>query len=112
MPKKKRNKKAIEPLPRCIHGELRMAYAMRGHLDLKSGKPRLLNDQHTRIARFFHGSPPNYPSQIKLLAEGRASYQDLFEEETVKNAKKGRCRRSEGSSVKKCFLCSGWEGVP
>ena len=89
MLKKKRKKKAIEPLPRHVRGELKMACAMGGCSDLKSRKPRRLNDQRVRMARFFHGSPSNYPSQIKLLVEGRASHRDLFEEETAKTQKKG-----------------------
>ena len=86
--KKKGKKKGVEPLPRYVRGELRMACAMRGFSELKSGKPRRLNEQHEYMARFFHGSPPNYPSQIKLLCEGRASYRDLFEEVTMKSTKR------------------------
>ena len=86
--KKKGKKKGVDPLPRYVRGELRMACAMRGFSDLKSGKPRRLNEQYAYMARFFHGSPPNYPSQIKLLSEGRSAYRDLFEEATVKSTKK------------------------
>ena len=32
------------------------------------------------MTRFFHGRPPNNPAQIKLLAEGRLAYGDLYEE--------------------------------
>ena len=87
--KKKGKKKVIKPLPRYIRGKLRMACAMRGFSDLKSGKPRRLNNQYSYMARFFHGSPPNYPSQIKLLSEGCSLYRSLLEEEIVKNTKKG-----------------------
>ena len=36
----------------------------------------------------YHSHPPNQPSQIKLLSEGRAAYRDLFEEDTVKTTRK------------------------
>ena len=40
------------------------------------------------MSKLFHGQPPNYRAQIKFLSEGRAAYRDLFEEETITNAKK------------------------
>ena len=67
-----------------------MVFAMRGFLDLKSGKPCRLNNKYTYMARFFHGSPLNYPSQIKLHLEGCSSYCDILEEEVVKNTKQKR----------------------
>ena len=108
--KKKGKKKAIKRLPRYIRGELRMACAMRGFSDLKSGKPRRPNDQYSYMARFFHGSPPNYPSQIKLLSEGRSLYRDIFEEETVKNTKKRRILTMCGFFASKRFSLVGREG--
>ena len=103
MPKKKGKKKDIEPLPQCVRGELRMVCAVRGHSDLKSGKPCRLNDQHARMARLFHSSPPNFPSQIKLLAEGRASHWDSIEEETAKTPKKADIDEVRVLWLKKVF---------
>ena len=46
---------------------------------MKSGNKKILNEQYTYISNFFHGRPPNYPSQIQLLSEGRVAYADFYE---------------------------------
>ena len=65
-----------------------MTCALKGISDLKSGKSRRLNEQYSFISKFFHGQTPNYPAQVKLLSEGRATYRDLFEEEKITSTKK------------------------
>ena len=76
MPTKKKRKtsptKKYKPLPRAIRNELRTACAMKGHSKMKSGKKMRLSEQWDFMGKFFHGRPPNYPSQIEMLAEGRA----------------------------------------
>ena len=85
---KKSKKNVVARLPREIRNELRMTCAMKGFSELRSGKPRRLNEQHIFMSKFYHGHPPNQPSQIRLLSEGRAAYRDLFEEDIVKTTKK------------------------
>ena len=55
---------------------------------MKSGSKKRLNDQYKHMSKFYHGRPPNYPSQIHLLSEGRVAYCDLFEEVDVAATKK------------------------
>ena len=92
MPTKKKRKtsptKKYKPLPRAIRNELRTACAMKGHSKMKSGKKMRLSEQWDFMGKFFHGRPPNYPSQIEMLAEGRVGYADLFEEVEVPATKK------------------------
>ena len=48
-----------------------MTCALKGFSDMKCEDSERLADQYTFSAWFYHGYAPNYPSQIKLLAEGR-----------------------------------------
>ena len=72
---------------------------MRGYSKLKTGPKRNVKDQREKMAQFYHGRPPNHPSQIKLLSEGRLAYSDLYDEvqipTTSKNDKDGtiKCLR-------------------
>ena len=87
-------------LPPMICRELRTACAMRGLSKLKSGNKKKYKDQYEYMTRFFHGRPPNNPSQIKLLAEGRLAYSDLYEEVDYTAKKKD----ANASTVKKLRL--------
>ena len=87
-------------LPPMIRRELRTACAMRGLSKLKSGNKKKYKDQYEYMTRFFHGRPPNNPSQIKLLAEGRLAYSDLYEEVDYTAKKKD----ANASTVKKLRL--------
>ena len=55
---------------------------------MKCGNKKRLADQHKHVSQFYHGRPPNYPSQIELLSEGRVAYCDLHEEVDVPITKK------------------------
>ena len=91
MPTKKKRKTSAtkkKSLPRGIRNELRTACAMKGHSKMKSSRKMQLNEQWDFMGKYFHGRPPNYPSQIEMLVEGRAGYADLFEEVEVPATKK------------------------
>ena len=79
---KRKKTKVRKPLllPKDIRNELRMTCAIKGYSEMKSGKPRNTSQQRIRIAEFYHGKPPNRPSQIKLLAEAHLNYRDLYDE--------------------------------
>ena len=57
-------------LPKEIRDELRMTCALRGYSHIKCGKGMKLKQQQKELARFYHGQAPNYPLQIKPLANG------------------------------------------
>ena len=76
-------------LPAIIRNEIRTTCAMRGLSKLKSGNKKKYHDQYEYMTKYFHGRPPNFPSQIKLLAEGRVNYNDLYEEVDFIAKKKG-----------------------
>ena len=95
--KKKSSPKKVLPLPKLIRNELRTTCAMRALDDIKSRSKKKLNDQHNHVSRFYHGRPPDFPSQIALLCDGKVAYSQLYEEVEVpvlkKNVKKGSERR-------------------
>ena len=76
------------PLPKSICDKLRLTCVLKGFSDMKCGKQRPLHDQHEKLARFFHGKPPNHPSQIKMLSEVNISYRELFDKNNVPNTNK------------------------
>ena len=84
-PKKKKN---ILPLPSQIRNELRMTCALHGYSELKSGLKKNYSTNINPCQFFFHGKPPNHPSQIHLLAEGRLKYSCLFESIQIKTTSK------------------------
>ena len=92
--KKGKRPKSLSPqkkplhLPRYIQNELRTTCAMRRFSKMKAGKKMCLNDQWEFMAKFFHGRPPNYPSQIELLVEGCVAYSELYEEIEITAKKK------------------------
>ena len=76
----KTKKKPFAKLPFTIYNELRMACSLKAYSHLKQGKGKTVMQQHDSMSAYFHGKPPNRPSQIKLLAEGStASYRELYE---------------------------------
>ena len=89
-------------LPKEVHDELRMTCALRGYSHIKCGFGKKLAQQQKELARFYHGQAPNYPSQIKLLAEGSYTYRDLYDEETLVVTNK----KSDKSSSVQLFLKS------
>ena len=88
------------PLPKSIRQELRTTCAMRGYSDMKCGNKKRLADQYKHMSQFYHGRPPNYPSQIELLSEGRVAYCDLYEEVDVSISRK----KDDGNVVTKLRL--------
>ena len=77
--RKKTKKGKTLPLPKSIRDKLRMTCALRGYSDMKCGKSKKLNDQYDDMYTFFHGKPPDHPSQIHLLANANIIYKDLYE---------------------------------
>ena len=76
----KTKKKGYEKLPFVIRGELRMACALKAYSHLKQGKGKTIMQQYDSMFAYYHGKPPNRPSQIKLLAEGSTGqYRELYE---------------------------------
>ena len=75
-------------LPKHIRNELRMTCAMRGFSKLKTGSKKHLKDQRDTMFKFYHGRPPNHPSQIKLLSEGRLAYSELYDEVLIPSTNK------------------------
>ena len=62
-----------------------MACALKAYSHLKQGKGKTIMQQHAIMFAYFHGKPPNRPSQIKLLAEGSTGqHRELCE--SVQNA--------------------------
>lgn len=92
--KRGRKKKAPKPIPNNISTELKMTVALKGFSDMKLGPPKQLADQYAFLSRFYHnGKPPNYPSQIKLLAKAKSFYPDLYKEIQVPSTnKKGKVK--------------------
>ena len=90
----------IIPLPRTIRQELKLTCAMRGYSEMKCGSKKKLCDQYSFMHKIYHGHPPNRPSQISLLAEGRTCYSGLYEEVIVPATKKN----GSVDSVKKMKL--------
>ena len=69
-PKKKgKTAQKPRPLPKFVRNDLPTACALKGFIELRSGKSKRVIEQHNQMARFYHGKPPKYPSQIKLLAD-------------------------------------------
>ena len=87
-PKKKSKKQQIGPLPNHIWNELKMTCTLKGSSDMKCGTAKRFADQYSFLTRFYHGHAPNYPSQIKLLAEGKHVYRVLYDEVEVTTTKK------------------------
>ena len=67
---------------------------------MKSGSKKRLSDQQNFMAKFFHGRPPNHPSQIQLLTDGRVVYSDLYEEVELSATKK----KDDSTTVKRLQL--------
>ena len=80
--KGKRKEVAAIKLPKIFRDELRMTCALRGFSHLKCGMAMKFKKQQEQLARFYHGQPPDHPSQIKLLAQGSYTYRELYEEES------------------------------
>ena len=90
MSPKKKSKKASKPLniPKFVRKELRISCASKSFADMRSGKSKRMNEQYEQMYIFCHGKPPKYPSKIKLLAEGKLNYEDLYEEIEMTATKK------------------------
>ena len=57
-----------------------MACALKAYSHLKQGKGKTIMQQYDSMFAYYHGKPPNRPSQIKLLAEGSTGqYRELYE---------------------------------
>ena len=88
-PKKRKGKKAtVVKLPKNIRDELRMTVALRAYSKIKCGTGKKKKLQELEMSRFFHGLAPNYPSQIKLLADASYTYACLYDEELLPATKK------------------------
>ena len=87
-PKKKSKKQKIGPMPNIIRNELKMTCALKGFSDMKCGTAKRIAYQYSFSSRFYHGHATNYPSQIKLLAEGKHVYRALYDEVEVTTTKK------------------------
>merc|ERR1719246_340874 len=88
---KKSNKKKYVPIvyvPKGIRDELRMACALKAFSKIKCGEGKRISQQQAEMEMFYHGRPPNHPSQIKLLAEASYSYRDLYDVDTTIALKK------------------------
>ena len=87
---KKKSKKVakIPSLPKQIRQELQTKRALKELSHMKDGKSKRLQEQYVQMDKFFHGKPPNHSSQINILAEGRFTYSDLYEEVEMAATKK------------------------
>ena len=77
-----------------------MTCALKGYSSLKTGEPRKLPDQHSYMAKFFHGKVPSHPAQIQLLAEGHLNYRDLYDVVSVRVTKKKGTKSTTPSATK------------
>ena len=75
-----------------------LCYAMKAHNTLSLGKPKRVKDQYKGMATFFHGNPPNHPSQIKLLCSVSCARKRIFDK-TSSIATKKKDNPSSASSI-------------
>ena len=64
----KAKQKKVPPLPKCIRDELRMCCALKAYSHIKCGGGKNQKTQWFEMEQCYHESPPNYPSQVSLLA--------------------------------------------
>ena len=70
-------------LPKHIRDELKMTCALQGFSRLLQGNSKTTKLQWDEMFIFYHGQLPNRPSQIKMLANGTATYRDLYDSSQV-----------------------------
>ena len=60
---KKTKQKKVPPLPKHIRDELRMCCSLKSYSHIKYGGGKKQKTQWNKLERFYHGYPPNHPSQ-------------------------------------------------
>ena len=87
--------------PKEIRNELRMCCALRGASAMRQGPGLTSLTQHKYLSNFFHGEANKAPSQIGMLAEGIAPYDDLYSSKSVSIVtSKGKGKRKDGKKNK------------
>jgi hypothetical protein len=69
--------------PKEFRNELRLTCALHGYLAMQLGDGMTYAKQQEFLKNFYHGENNKSPSQIKMLAEGIAPYDDLYSSKPV-----------------------------
>ena len=101
---KKTKQKKVPPLPKCIRDELRMCCALKAYSHIKCGGGKNQKTQWFEMERFYHGSPPNHPSQISLLALASYSYRHLYDTYTKVSTNKSDKNIRREAQIEAIFL--------